>query len=201
MQHMHQAYSLTLDAMILIDSILMDEAIIHEHFSCDLQACKGACCTLSGGEGAPLDAREIPQIEETIPFILPYLTNESKEVLQTKSWVGGTPEEPFVSCIDDADCVFVYRENGIAKCAMEKAFLEGKTSFRKPLSCHLFPIRVRNFGGDFLSFQPFDECKPAMEHGKRQHAVVIDSVREALIRAYGQNWYEQAHEYMNQEGA
>lgn len=153
--------------MILIDSILMDEAIIHEHFSCDVQACKGACCTLKGGEGAPLDKREIPFIKEAIPSVLSYLDEESIQILNDESWIGGTPDEPFVQCIDDADCVFVFREKGIAKCGLEKAFFEKQTTFRKPLSCHLFPIRIRNFGGDYLSYQPFEECKPAIEHGKK----------------------------------
>lgn len=112
--------------MILIDSILMDEAIIHEHFSCDVQACKGACCTLKGGEGAPLDKREIPFIKEAIPSVLSYLDEESIQILNDESWIGGTPDEPFVQCIDDADCVFVFREKGIAKCGLEKAFLKSK---------------------------------------------------------------------------
>ncbi|MBM4150650.1 MAG: DUF3109 family protein [Ignavibacteria bacterium] len=187
--------------MILIDSILMDEAIIHEHFSCDLQTCKGACCTLRGGEGAPLDKREIPLIKEAIPSVLSYLDDESIQVLKNESWIGGSPDEPFVQCIDDADCVFVFREGGIAKCGLEIAFFEKNTTFRKPLSCHLFPIRIRNFGGDYLSYQPFDECKPAIEHGKKQQSLVIHSLREALIRAYGEDWYDQAQEFMSQEGA
>lgn len=186
--------------MILIDSILMDEAIIHEHFSCDLHSCKGACCTLSGGEGAPLDPREISSITDAIPFTFPYLSEESKHILEQESWIGGTPDEPFVSCIDDRDCVFVFREEGIAKCALERAFFDGKTTFRKPLSCHLFPIRVRNFGGEYLSYQPFEECKPAMKYGKEQNALVLDSAREALIRAYGVDWFMQAREFLHQEG-
>ena len=187
--------------MILIDSILMDEAIIQEHFSCDLQECKGACCTISGGEGAPLLNEEIPLIEECIPHAMEYLGNVSKKFLEKESWIGGTPEEPFVQCIDDMDCVFVFRDDGIAKCALEKAFHEGKTSFRKPISCHLFPIRIRNFGGDYLSFQPFEECKPAFDHGKNNGNTVIHSVKDALIRAYGETWYELALDSMKPEGA
>jgi hypothetical protein len=186
--------------MILIDSILMDEAIIHDTFACDLHACKGACCTLTGGEGAPLKKEEIPLIQDAIPFAMKYLNERSISIINEDDWIGGTDEDPFVQCIDDADCVFVYKEEGIAKCALEKAYHEGLTSFRKPISCHLFPIRIRNFGGDYLSYQPFEECKPAFNHGKEQGILVIDAVKDALIRAFGEQWYEQAQDMRAQEG-
>ncbi len=185
--------------MILIDSILMDEEIIREHFACDLNACKGACCTLSGGEGAPLKKEEISMIQDAIPFAIKYLDERSHNMLQNNDWVGGSGDDLYVQCIDDADCVFVYREAGIAKCALEKAFHEGATTFRKPISCHLFPIRVRNFGGEYLSYQPFEECKPALQYGKQEGTLVIHAVKDSLIRAFGEHWYEQAIDMTTQE--
>ncbi|MFM6956472.1 MAG: DUF3109 family protein [Ignavibacteria bacterium] len=185
--------------MILIDSILMDEAIIHDHFACDVHACKGACCTLKGGEGAPLKHEEISMIQSAIPFAMKYVSEQSRAIIANQQWIGGTELDPFVQCIDDADCVFVCKEDGIAKCALEKAYHEGKTTFRKPISCHLFPIRVRNFGGDYLSYQPFEECTPAFDHGKHNNIVVLDAVKDALIRAFGEQWYDQAKEMKTQE--
>jgi len=185
--------------MILIDTILMDEAIIHEHFACDVNACKGACCTLSGGEGAPLKHEEIPMIQDAIPFAISYVNAKSQAIIANNQWIGGSELDPFVQCIDDADCVFVFKEDGIAKCALERAYHEGKTTFRKPISCHLFPIRVRNFGGEYLSYQPFEECKPAFEQGKRANILVLDAVKDALIRAFGEQWYDQAKVMKTQE--
>jgi hypothetical protein len=177
----------------------MDEEIIREHFACDLNACKGACCTLSGGEGAPLKKEEISMIQDAIPFAIKYLDERSRIILQKNEWVGGSGDDLYVQCIDDADCLFVYREAGIAKCALEKAFHEGTTTFRKPISCHLFPIRVRNFGGEYLSYQPFEECKPALQYGKKEGTLVIHAVKDSLIRAFGEHWYEQAIDMTTQE--
>ena len=185
--------------MILIENILMDESIIREHFACNVHACKGSCCTLTGGEGAPLKFDEIAQIQESIPHVVGYLNEQSKNLLIADQWVGGSGDNMFVECIDDADCVFVFREEGIAKCALEKAFHEGKISFQKPLSCHLFPIRIRNFGGDYLSYQPFEECEPAKDYGKQQGTFVIESVKSALIRAFGEKWYDKAKQETIQE--
>ena len=185
--------------MILIDSILLDEEIIQKHFACDLHACKGACCTVSGGEGAPLKKDEIPFIQDAIPFAMEYLNERSRIILQKNEWVGNSGDDLYIQCIDDADCVFVYREEGIAKCALEKTFHEGKSTFRKPISCHLFPIRVRNFGGEYLSYQPFEECKPALQYGKQEGTLVIHAVKDSLIRAFGEHWYEQAIDMTTQE--
>ncbi|MCW8817384.1 MAG: DUF3109 family protein, partial [Ignavibacteriaceae bacterium] len=86
-------------------------------------------------------------------------------------------------------CVFVYYENEIAKCSIEKAYLEGKTDFRKPISCHLFPIRISDFGGDVLGFERIDECQPALELGKAENTTVAEFCKDSLSRLYGKEWY------------
>jgi hypothetical protein len=98
-------------------------------------------------------------------------------------------------------CVFVYYEKDIAKCSLEKAFLDGKTDFRKPISCHLFPIRISVFGGDILRFENFEECSPALERGEEEEVNLIDFLAEPLKRKYGTNWYLKLKEIMEEQNA
>jgi hypothetical protein len=185
--------------MILIEDILIDEQILSTPFSCDLGACKGACCTIKGGEGAPLDISEVESLQQAFSHALPYLSNNSKEYIEKHGFISGSENDLSVTCIDNKDCVFVfYDEQHIAKCALEKSYFDGKSSYRKPISCHLFPIRVRNFGGDYLSFSPFEECKPAYNHGISTHTKSYESVKEALIRAYGEDWYNELRNYVKE---
>lgn len=180
--------------MILIENILLDEELVTTPFLCDLAKCKGACCTVKGGQGAPVLASEIEDIERAIQPASKYLTARSKEIIRTKgaveSFEGENTTEYMTVCIDDADCVFVYYEGDVAKCAIEKAYFAGETSFRKPLSCHLFPIRVADFNGTYLYYDEFDGCKPALPHGRKHNVRIPEAVREALVRAFGEEWYE-----------
>ncbi len=96
--------------------------------------------------------------------------------------------------INNRACVFVYYDNEIAKCAIEKAYLDGKTDFKKPISCHLFPIRVSDFGGDVLRFEHMNECQPAIELGKKENTTVAEFCEEPLNRLYGKEWYSQFKE-------
>ncbi|HRK59142.1 MAG TPA: DUF3109 family protein [Candidatus Kapabacteria bacterium] len=176
--------------MFLIDSILIDERIITDQFLCDTQQCKGACCTLSGGGGAPLRESEVRQIESALPHALTYLTNESAEYIRVHGFVQTNDDGSLEThCIDNTDCVFVYYDNNIAKCSLEKAYNNELTTFKKPISCHLFPLRVRNFGGDFLSYEPFDECHEAIENGKKNNVAIVHFLKEPIIRLYGEQWY------------
>lgn len=176
--------------MIVIDNVLIDNDIAKAEFACDLKECKGACCTFPGDSGAPLKKAEIPEIEKSLNAAKEYLSDRSLKVLEEKGFVEGPDDDITTVCIDKKDCVFVFYENDIAKCAIEKAFFDGKTDFRKPISCHLFPIRVGEFGGDRLYYEKFSECKPGRERGRKTKAPLIENVKEGLIRAYGTEWYE-----------
>lgn len=183
--------------MILIDNILIDELIISTPFSCNVGECKGACCTIKGGEGAPLDISEIENLKVAHASALPYLSDSSKEFIAKNGFISGEDNDLSVSSIDNKDCVFVfYEDNGVAKCALERAYHDGKNTFRKPLSCHLFPIRIRKFGGDYLSFAPFEECSSAFDFGKQQQ-YVYESAKDALIRAYGEQWFSELDSYVH----
>jgi Protein of unknown function (DUF3109) len=177
--------------MISIDHLLLDEAVLTTQFSCDVVRCKGACCTLPGGYGAPLAETEVEDVRSAVAAALPYLSERNRSILEREDAVVGSLGQYTTRCIDDADCVFVaYTADGIATCAIEKAWHAGESSFRKPLSCHLFPIRVADFGGPYLHYERFDECAPGREQGERLAMPLVESLREPLIRAYGQETYE-----------
>lgn len=175
--------------MILIDNILIDQDIAETSFSCDLEQCKGACCTFPGDSGAPVLEEEIQKIHSAGQIAKRFLSNRSLKILDSVGPIQKESDEFTTTTIDGKDCVFVFYDGDIAKCALEKAYFEGLTDFRKPISCHLFPIRVGKFGGDKLYYEQFDECAPGRKKGKKDKIKLIDSVKDALIRAYGEEWY------------
>jgi len=176
--------------MFLIDSILVDESLAKVQFCCDLNKCKGACCTLSGGDGAPLLNEEVEHVRNSIEAASLYLSKRSIDEIAKRGAVSGSYGDYSTTCIDNQDCVFVFYESGIARCAIEKAHFDGLLEFRKPISCHLFPIRVGNFGGDYISHQPFSICNPAKEKGKQENIYAVEMLREPLIRLYGEQWFD-----------
>lgn len=181
--------------MILIDNILVSKEILTTKFSCNLNECKGACCTFPGEFGAPVLKEEVPTIEKSLDVVFEYLPERSINIIKKQGFVEGENDDLSIVCIDKRDCVFVYYEGDIAKCAIEKAYLDGKIKFRKPISCHLFPIRVSYFGGEYLYYNEFPECKSALEHGKKENKYIFETVKEALIRAYGKDWYDKLADY------
>lgn len=178
--------------MILIDSVLVDPKVLSQPFSCDVHQCKGACCTLEGGQGAPLIESEIPLLESSYEYAKEYLSNKSIEVIQSNGIWEEIDGKFYTSTINQKDCVFVFYDNGIAKCSIERSYFEGKNDFRKPISCHLFPIRKVSFGGDYIYYEQFDECKPALQNGIETSSTVLSNSKDALIRMYGEDWYNNA---------
>lgn len=180
--------------MLVVDNIIINQNVLETKFTCDLKKCKGACCTMESQYGAPLKKSEIKVIEQILPEVLVYLPEEHKqEILDNGFW----REEDGVymtTSIDDRACVFVYFENEIAKCAIEKAFHKGKVSFQKPISCHLFPIRVTEFAGPILNYEEYIDCKPALELGKVTGIKVIDFCQDSLKREYGNEWVQKVKE-------
>lgn len=177
--------------MIPLDTLLIDEAVFSTTFACDLKRCKGACCTLEGGGGAPLADVEVSMLRAAIPAALPYLPERSRQWLAQHDPVEGGPGSWSVACIDDRDCVFVTYDGDIAKCGIEMAWRAEATPFRKPISCHLFPIRVADFGGPYLHYERFDECEPGRELGASLGQPLVVSLAEALTRAYGAERYQE----------
>lgn len=176
--------------MISIDHLLVDERVLSSQFACDVAKCKGACCTLSGGHGAPVLDAEVDDIVNATPTALKYLDQRSRNILAAQGGIEGHEGSYSTRCIDDSDCVYVFYENEIAKCALEKAYHNGEHGFRKPLSCHLFPIRIANFGGPYLYYDEFEECEPGRTLGAEIKLPLIEAVKDALVRAFGEETYE-----------
>lgn len=180
--------------MITVDNILVRKEILETKFSCDLKKCKGACCTLESQFGAPLKTKEIDIIEGLLPVVLPYLDSGGKEEIKERGFWEEKDGELMTRSIDDKQCVFVIFENNVAKCAIEKAYYDGKINFKKPLSCHLFPIRITNFGGETLRYEKFKECEPALENGRVENTTIAEFCKESLVRLYGLEWYTKLNE-------
>jgi hypothetical protein len=176
--------------LVVVDNVAIEGSLFKRKFACDLLKCKGACCSLPGGRGAPILDSEIGQIKSALHEVLPLLSEEKRKVIEDSGFYEGEKGDYTTTCVNDEDCVFVYREDGIARCALEKAYQDGKTDFRKPISCHLYPIRVNKFGGDILRYHEISECSPAVKKGNTENIDVLEFVKDALVRLYGQQWYD-----------
>lgn len=179
-----------------IDDKVVDLEIIQKHFVCDLEKCKGGCCTMKSDFGAPLNEKEIAKISKNLDSILEILPNQSKKEIEANGFWEEKNDIIMTRSINKRDCVFVYRENGIAKCGIEKAYFNGKSNFRKPISCFLFPIRVKDFGGEILRYEFYEECKPALELGMKKKITVAEFCKEALKEAFGIKWYNKLKSYL-----
>ena len=139
---------------------------------------------------------EVEQINNSIDAATEFLSESAKSIIKAEGPIQGTSGSYSTNCIDKKDCVFVYYEGDVAKCSIEKAYLSGKTNYRKPISCHLFPIRVSNFGGTYLYFSKYEECEPAFKHGEEENIHLVEMLKDALVRAYGHEWYEYLWNYI-----
>lgn len=178
-----------LNNIVPIEDVEVRKEVVKTRFSCDLEKCKGACCTFESDYGAPLQEAEIKIIGEILPKVMHYLPEEHKEIIERDSFYLLKHNELMTNSLDNKACVFVFYENGIAKCGIEKAYLDGKTDFKKPISCHLFPIRVTKFGGEILRYEKFSECAPALKKGEEENITIAEFCGEALERKYGRKWY------------
>lgn len=176
--------------MILINEILVEDRISTNYFECDLKRCKGACCTFPGEHGAPLLDEEVEIIKDVLPIAMDYLSEKSIKYIEHHGFIQGNSGEYTTMCIDKKDCVFVYYEGDIALCAIEKAYRDKKINFKKPVSCHLFPIRVGDFNGKYLYYEKIPQCNSAISKGFDTNTRIYESVKEALIRAFGDEWYQ-----------
>ena len=191
--------------MIEIGRTILSRDLFDAHFVCDLLRCKGACC-VEGDSGAPLTTEEAQIIENEYPVFENYLPENHRQEIQKQGFSMIDGDGDLVTpLVDKRQCAYsFFDEHGILKCAIEKAFFEGKTSFRKPVSCHLFPIRItayKNF--DALNYEKLDICKPGRACGKAQKVKLYQFLKEPLIRKYGAEWYQEveiaADYFLNQK--
>ena len=180
--------------MFSVRDITVGGSIADVKFACDLSRCKGACCTMPGPKGAPLTEDECQEIEKVFPVIRKYLNEDHLRTIDEHGLVERSGGEITTTCFDHRACVFVTYENGIARCSFEKAFFNGEIGWRKPLSCHLFPIRVDHGFDDYLRYESIPECRPALERGQGENIDLSDFLKDALIRLYGEDWYAEFHQ-------
>lgn len=177
--------------MVSIQNTTIDTTIAVARFACDLAQCKGACCTMPGPKGAPLMEEEIDEIEKAFPIIRKYLNDEHLRAIDAQGLVEGSTGVITTTCVDHRACVFVTYENGTAKCSFEKAYFKKEIAWRKPLSCHLFPIRIDHGFREQLRYESISECSPALNRGEAEGIFLSDFLKDALIRLYGEKWYEE----------
>ena len=186
--------------LIEIHDKIISTQIFDRKFVCDLNACRGACC-IKGDAGAPLEEEEANILEENIDKIKPFMRKEGiEEVNKTGVFYIDQENDMAATLVNEKECAFVFfDEKGITKCAIEKAQSEGVIDFKKPLSCHLYPIRVKRFN-DFtaLNYNHWDICEPACSCGEKFNVPVYKFLRDPLIRAFGSTFYEEL-EIVNSE--
>ena len=179
--------------MIEIGKTLISTELLEEHFVCDLNKCKGECC-IAGDYGAPLDKSELKEIEKYYPIVKPLLQERALKSLEEQGLYMKDDEGDWVTPLinGNEECAFTIFENGIAKCSFEKAYYDGQIPWKKPISCHLYPVRIKKLKNyDALNYDRWDVCAPACKLGKSLKVQVYQFLKESLTRKYGEEWYNE----------
>ena len=190
--------------MLLIDDKVVSLDIVENHFCCDLDRGLGQCC-IDGDAGAPLLSEEVTQLRRALPKVLDDLTPAARRVIEEEGVCYRDRDGELVtSIVDGRDCVFTtYAPGGKCLCALEKAHRQGRLDFCKPISCALYPIRLTRYPSFIaLNYHRWKICKPAEALGRTRGLRVYQALKEPLIRAFGQKWYDElcltAEEYLRQ---
>ena len=184
--------------MIIVGNSLLSEDIRNIKFSCNLDKCKGRCCVEEGGYGAPTTKQEKREIKRLLPKVLPLLPKESQAIINKEGFTELDENgELCIKTINKKDCVFVFKDQdtGCAFCVFQKLYLEKKSSFIKPISCYLYPLRVKDYGDiSTINFDFWNICSDAMqEHGEPLYVYC----KEPLIARFGEKWYKELEEQIN----
>jgi len=177
--------------MIEVGQVLLHEDVVNEHFVCNLNKCKGACC-LEGDSGAPLEASELDILDKIYPDVKPFMTQKGIATIEKNgTYVTDFEGDYTTPCVDvNKECAYVIWENGITKCAIEKAYENGAINWRKPISCHLYPIRITKYPEfDVLNYDRWSICSPACSFGAELKVHVHEFLKAPLIRKYGEEWF------------
>ena len=182
--------------ILQVGDVLLSPDIITEYFCCDYEKCKGACC-IEGDAGAPVTLEEISEIENSLDEVWDELSASAQTVIDKQGVAYSDCDGDLVtSIVGGRDCVFTCYENGSCLCALEKAFIQGKTTFCKPISCSLYPIREKQFSNGMigLNYHRWEVCKDAVIKGKNNNIRVYEFLKEPLTRRFGSQWYEELQE-------
>lgn len=179
--------------MIQIDDKIISLELFTARFCCDLGACRGECC-VEGNAGAPLDEEEIALLEEEWDNYAPYMTPEGKQAVKEQG-VAVIDEDGDLTTplVDGAECAYTINENGVTWCAIEKAWSEGKTPFRKPISCYLYPIRLVKLSNGLtgLQYHRWEVCRAAEILGAQKGEPLYKTLKEPIIRRFGEAFYNE----------
>lgn len=179
--------------MILIDNTCISDDVADQFFVCNIEKCKGACC-VEGDSGAPLELEELAVLEAIYPAVEPYLSEDGKKAIAEQGKHTKDLDGDYVTpIIDGRECAYAYYDQkSVLKCGIEAAYLDGKISFKKPISCHLYPIRVTKYEHyHALNYDRWSICSPACSLGQELGVPVYKFLQEPLIRAYGAGWYQE----------
>lgn len=185
--------------MIAIDNVLISDDVVQEKFVCDLSRCKGGCCE-DGDAGAPLTDEELEIVKHAYDKVEPYLTTEGKAELGKQGLYRFDKEFGWVTpTIGGGICAYGFRDaSGTILCAFEKAYNDGLISWKKPISCHLYPIKIsrsKHSGYEMVNYEPRETlCAPACSLGKKLKVPVYQFLKEPLIRKFGEEFYEALHQ-------
>ena len=178
---------------INLDKYIIDDRIFDVKFSCDLTACKGACCTIAGTEGAPLLESEINVMKHALPKVMKYLPERHKDIIEREGFYYKHDHNLAVSTYNDNECVFsFYDDKQVAKCAFQTAYFNGEIEFKKPVSCYLFPVRVYGKKRNIMRYEKISECSEALDKGLMEDTSVFEFLKQPLIDEFGIDFYKAA---------
>jgi hypothetical protein len=179
--------------MIRVGDVILSEDIAKAKFACNISVCKGACCVV-GDAGAPVSQGERPVLNKAFRQLKEELDPEAVKKAENEGVVLGDSEKGYeINCIDSGECIFVLKdENGVATCAIQKAFYEGRFLWEKPISCHLYPVRLKHIAGfDYANFEYIpDLCSAGCARGEEEGIYLAEFLENALVRRYGREWYD-----------
>ncbi len=193
--------------MIIVQDKLVSDDVVSEQFVCNLTACKGACCW-EGDSGAPLEKAELAILDDIFEKVRPYLTPVGIAAIEAQGkhvWFEEAKEHG-TTLVNNGPCAYMTLEGGVAQCGIEKAWRDGIIEFRKPISCQLYPIRVEKnevVGFEALNYDRWEICSAACEKGKKEQVPVYVFLKDAIIRKYGVDFYEEldgAAQFLKGEG-
>lgn len=178
--------------MIQIQDTIVSEEILERKFVCNLNACKGACC-VQGDAGAPLEYEELEELENVFEAVKPYLSEKSIAALEEDLYTVDADGDYVTQLVNGKECAFVFfDEQNITKCSIEQAYIDGKSSFKKPISCHLFPVRLSKIA-DYtaVNYAYWDICDDACTLGEDLGVKTYQFLKEPLIRRFGEEWFKE----------
>ncbi len=178
--------------MIVIDNTIISDDIKEAFFVCDLQKCKGGCC-VEGDLGAPLDDEELKIMDDVFPLVEPYLSESGKQAIREQgAYIKDHEGDYSTPTVEGKECAYaIYDKHGILKCSIEQACNDGVTNFRKPISCHLYPLRITSYDQyDAINYDQWHICSPACKLGEATQTPLYKFLKIPLIRKYGLKWFQ-----------